>query len=80
MNTIFIIIYIIGVIFNLIVVKKIIIIPTDECDGSMAAFITEVILLPLIFLMYFFRVIFIAGSWLSWIFLGIIKILEHYGK
>lgn len=79
MNTIF-IIYIIGVIFNLIVVKKIIIIPTDEYDGSMAAFVAEVILLSLIFLMYFFRIIFIAGSWLSWIFLGIIKILEHYDK
>ena len=74
------IIYIIGVIFNLIVIKKIISIPTDECDGSMAAFITEVILLPWIFLMYFLRVIFIVGSWISWIFLGIIKILEHYGQ
>lgn len=77
MNTIF-IIYIIGVVFNLIVVKKIIIIPTDKYDGSMAAFVAEVILLPWIFLMYFLRVIFIAGSWISWIFLGIIKILEHY--
>ena len=72
------IIYIIGVVFNLIVVKKIIIIPTDEYDGSMAAFVAEVILLPWIFLMYFLRVIFIAGSWISWIFLGIIKIIEHY--
>jgi hypothetical protein len=79
MNTIF-IIYIIGVVFNLIVVKKIIIIPTDEYDGSMAAFVTAVILLPWIFLMYFLRVIFIGGSWISWIFLGIIKILEHYDK
>lgn len=79
MNIVF-IIYIIGVIFNLIVVKKIIIIPTDNYDGSMAAFVTEVILLPWIFLMYFFRVIFIAGSWISWIFLGIIKILERYGQ
>ena len=79
MNIVF-IIYIIGVIFNLIVVKKIIIIPTDECDGSMAAFVAEVILLPWIFLMYFLRVIFIAGSWISWIFLGVIKILEHYDQ
>ena len=63
------IIYIIGVVFNLIVVKKIIIIPTDEYDGSMAAFVAEVILRPWIFLMYFLRVILIAGSWISWIFL-----------
>lgn len=78
MNIVF-IIYIIGVIFNLITVRKITIIPTDNYDGSMAAFITAVIFLPWIFLMYFLRVIFIAGSWISWIFLGIIKILEHYG-
>lgn len=79
MNVVF-IIYIIGVVFNLILVRKIIPIPTDEHDGSIANLIAEIILLPWIFLMYFLRVIFIAGSWLSWIFVGIIKVLEHYGK
>lgn len=79
MNIVF-IIYIIGVIFNLIIVRKIIPIPTDENDGSTAAFITEVLLFPWILLMYFLRVIFIVGSWISWVFLGVIKILEHYDK
>lgn len=74
------IIYIVGVIFNLIIVRKIIEIPTDEYDGSMAAFVADVILLPWIFLMYFLRVIFIAGSWISWIVIGIVNIIDHYDK
>lgn len=75
------IIYIAGVIFNLIIVRKIIEIPSDDTgDGSLAAFITDVILLPLIFLMYVLRFLFIAGSWLSWIIIGIVNIIDHYDK
>lgn len=75
------IIYIAGVIFNLIIVRKIIEIPSDDAgDGSLAAFITGVILLPLIFLMYVLRFLFIAGSWVSWIVIGIVNIIEHYDK
>ena len=70
-------VWVLGIVFNLFMVKKIF---PDELDNSKGGNLFDVFLiffmLPIIFLQYMLKAIFIIGSWMSWIAIGIMIIIE----
>lgn len=80
MNTlgiIILIIYIIGVIFNMFTSKCVIRIYNYD-EGSYANFITLLFLWPVVVFQIIISIFFIFGSWFSWIIYGIILLIEKY--
>lgn len=70
-------IWIFGIVFNLLMVKKIF---PDELDDKKGGDLFDIFLiffmLPIIFLQFMLKAVFIMGSWVSWIAIGIILIEE----
>jgi hypothetical protein len=70
-------IWILGIVFNLLMVKKIF---PDELDDNKGGDIFDIFLvffmLPIIFLQYMLKAFFVMGSWVSWIAVGIMFIIE----
>ena len=66
-----------GIVFNLFMVKKIF---PNELDNSKGGDLFDVFLiffmLPIIFLQYLLKAVFVMGSWMSWIAIGIMIIGE----
>ena len=70
-------IWVVGIIFNLIMINKIF---PNELDSSKGGDIFDIFLiffmLPIIFLQYLLKVVFVMGSWMSWIAIGIMCVVE----
>ena len=70
-------IWILGIVFNLFMIKKIF---PDELDDNKGGDIFDIFLvffmLPIIFLQYMLKAVFVMGSWMSWIAVGIMFIIE----
>lgn len=70
-------VWVLGIIFNLFMVKKIF---PDELDNSKVGDLFDVFLiffmLPIILLQYILKAVFIMGSWMSWVAVGIMIIIE----
>ena len=70
-------IWILGIVFNLLMVKKIF---PDELDDKKGGDLFDVFLIffmfPIIFLQYILKAVFIMGSWMSWVAVGIMFIIE----
>ena len=70
-------IWILGMVFNLFMIKKIF---PDELDDNKGGDIFDIFLvffmLPIIFLQYMLKAVFVMGSWMSWIAVGIMFIIE----
>lgn len=65
-EVIILIVWLVGIVFNIFTAKYLF--PEDEePDGFFA-----ILLLPLLMIMWFFKGMFILGSWMSWIAVGFV--------
>ena len=77
---ILIIIYLTGVIVNLFSVEYIIPIEENKSGGGLFEIFAFLFVLPILMLMYLFRIIFITSSWIGLIIYGIIWIYNKIWK